>query len=519
MPEETPATLSLLKSEGTDTPAPLDRRALTVLVDISNQCNLRCRSLPWRGQTMNHPPRNTLPRERAAPSNNQFFRTPISALALMMLAAPTVQCAQENELPGADQVIDAGVQATEGKSDLRQLNLESFERVWSIVNDRYWDPEFGGLDWQAVADELRPRIMEASTLPAARAVLRDMVSRLQLSHFGIIPQEDPGDRKPPPTVGTSGGETGLDARVIGGKALVTTVDESSSADQLGVRPGWEIIRINDYDVVASLGKLDRELPDTPSKRVKMAAGMVIRVRSGVGESVAITFRNGDDEVVDLTIPFGEPRGRKARVGNFGYSRVRIDVQTLEDSIGYIAVNKFLDPVFVMTAFNAALESFMEADGLILDLRGNSGGKDFMAMAMMGWLAPKKWVAGRVRTRGNEIEMTVRPRSRVYEGPVAVLTDGLTGSSAEFVAAALQEVGRACIIGTRTKGEALPAEYTTLPNGDVFLYAVADFVTGAGKRLEGVGVAPDIEVSLTQASLLQGRDLVLEAALEWVRSPK
>ena len=98
------------------------------------------------------------------------------------------------------------------------------------------------------------------------------------------------------------------------------------------RPGWEIIRINDYDVVASLQKLDHQLPETPSKRVKMAAGMIIRVRSGVGESVAITFRNGDGELVDLPIPFGEPRGRSAKVGNFGHARVRIDVKTVGTSI-------------------------------------------------------------------------------------------------------------------------------------------------------------------------------------------
>ena len=203
------------------------------------------------------------------------------------------------------------------------------------------------------------------------------------------------------------------------------------------------------------------------------------------------------------------------VGNFGYARVRIDVKTLGDNTGYIAVNKFLDPLHVMKIFNEAMESFLDADGIILDLRGNGGGKDLMAMGMMRWLAPRKWVAGRLRTRGREIEMIVRPLSRTYDGPVVVLTDGLTGSSAEFVAAALQEIGRADVIGTRTKGEALPAEYTTLPNGDVFLYAVADFVTGAGKRLEGVGVTPDIEIALTRESLLDGRDIVLEAAVEWI----
>ena len=191
----------------------------------------------------------------------------------------------------------------ENTPDLRQLNIESFEKVFSIVHDHYWDPKFGGLDWQAVGDELRPQIMKASTLPEARAILHEMISRLKLSHFAIIPMDSQKDIKRPKNDGAPGGETGIDARVIEGKALVTSVAEGSSAERVGVRPGWAIIRVNDFDVVASLKKLDRELPDTPSKRVKMAGGMVVRVRSGVGESVAVTFRNGDGDLVNLTIPF------------------------------------------------------------------------------------------------------------------------------------------------------------------------------------------------------------------------
>ena len=401
--------------------------------------------------------------------------------------------------------------------DLRQLNIESFEKVFNIIQDHFWDPSYGGLDWQAVGDELRPQIMKASTLPEARAILRDMISRLNLSHFAIIPADNKNTAERSRNLGGPGGETGIDARVLDGKALVTSVAEGSMAERVGVKPGWEIIRIDDFDVVTSLKKLDSELPDTPSKRVKMAGEMVVRVRSGVGESVAITFRNGEGDLVSLTVPFGQPRGRRADVGNFGQAFVRIDVKSIGNHVGYIAVNKFLDPIHVMKSFNDAMVSFIEAKGIIIDLRGNSGGKDAMALAMMGWLAPNEWVAGRLRTRSNETQMTVRPRSRIYEGPVAVLTDGLTGSSAEFMAAALQEMKRGRVVGTRTKGEALPAEYSTLPNGDIFLYAVMDFVTGEGKRLEGIGVVPDVEVALTQKSLLEGRDLVLEAAVNWIDS--
>jgi|GEM_PF-509548 len=84
---------------------------------------------------------------------------------------------------------DAGALLDENALELRQLNRESFETVFNLVNDRFWDPTFGGVDWRAVGDELRPKIEDASTLPEARAILRDMISRLGLSHFAIIPAE------------------------------------------------------------------------------------------------------------------------------------------------------------------------------------------------------------------------------------------------------------------------------------------------------------------------------------------
>ncbi|MCP4047881.1 MAG: hypothetical protein GY732_18055 [Gammaproteobacteria bacterium] len=427
----------------------------------------------------------------------------IVALVVVAVYSRTV-VTNDDQVPGANTT-----------ADLRQLNIESFDVVFNIIQDRFWDPGFGGLDWQAVGDELRPQIMKTSTLPEARAILRDMISRLNLSHFAIMPAVDQNTAKRSGNLGGQGGVTGIDARVLDGKALVISVAEGSTAERVGVKTGWEIIRINDFDVVASLKKLDSELPDTPSKRVKMTGEMVVRARSGVGKSVAITFRNGEGDLVKLKIALGQPRGRIVDVGNFGQALVRIDVKSVGDHVGYIALNVFHDPVRILNEFNTAMESFLGAKGIIIDLRGNSGGIDAMALSMMGWLTPNEWVAGRIRTRSNETPMIVLPRPRVYEGPVAVLTDGLTGSSAEFVAVALQEKKRAHIVGTLTKGESLPAEYVTLPNGDVFLYAVMDFVTGEGKRLEGIGVAPDIEVALTRESLLEERDLVLEAAVNWI----
>jgi C-terminal processing protease CtpA/Prc len=80
---------------------------------------------------------------------------------------------------------------------------------------------------------------------------------------------------------------------------------------------------------------------------------------------------------------------------------------------------------------------------------------------------------------------------------------------------LQSLGRARVFGETSMGQALPALFDTLPNGDVFIHAWGDFVTGTGVRIEGRGVVPDEKVAHTRAALLAGRDAPLEAALAWI----
>jgi C-terminal processing protease CtpA/Prc len=64
------------------------------------------------------------------------------------------------------------------------------------------------------------------------------------------------------------------------------------------------------------------------------------------------------------------------------------------------------------------------------------------------------------------------------------------------------------------GQALPAVTRQLPNGDVLIHALGDFVTSTGKSLEGEGVNPDVTVLLSAGALAAGRDEPLEAALRW-----
>ncbi|MFQ5633223.1 MAG: hypothetical protein ACE5I1_31030 [bacterium] len=117
--------------------------------------------------------------------------------------------------------------------------MQAFEYVWTTVRDKHYDLQFNGVDWQAVHDELLPEMQSAKTVRQARSVLEEMLSRLGLSHFGIIPAELYENIDTPVGREFSDGETGMDVRVIDGKVLVTAVIKNSQAELAGIRTGWQ----------------------------------------------------------------------------------------------------------------------------------------------------------------------------------------------------------------------------------------------------------------------------------------
>src|SRR6202034_860264 len=111
-------------------------------------------------------------------------------------------------------------------SEQRQLSLQSFEYVWTAIRDKHWEAKPGGLDWQAIHDEFKPKIEAADSMDAVRAVMSQMLARLHQTHFGIVP----ADLYSNVDASHSGDVTaGIDIRVIGAQVLVTSVEPGSSA--------------------------------------------------------------------------------------------------------------------------------------------------------------------------------------------------------------------------------------------------------------------------------------------------
>ncbi len=401
-------------------------------------------------------------------------------------------------------------------AEQRKKNVESFDYIWKTVRDHYWDPKLGGVDWEAQKKRLRPQIEKAQTMEASRTIMRRLLNSMKVSHFGIIPSD--AYKKLDSDRPRGQQTTGMNVRIVDGQVLVTEIVKGSSADKQGVKTGWQIIKIGDTDIPKRYREISRELANHRHRRTILVDAVQGRLRGKQGESVDIVFLNGEDKQTQVTIPFDQPKGKPAQFGHIPNFHIWIETSKIKDNVGYIRFNAFMDPASLMPKFNQAMKDFREMDGIIIDVRGNGGGMGEMATAMMGWLLPEnKQQMGTVILRDTKLKMIVRPRAEPYRGKVVVLIDEMSISAAEFFASGMKDLKLGHLIGTRTAGAVLGSFIEKLPNGDGFQYARANYISkSTGKTLEGIGVPPHQEIQHRRDALLQGRDLQLESALDWIK---
>ena len=402
----------------------------------------------------------------------------------------------------------------------QEADVETFDRVWQIVNDTHFDTTFNGVDWPKVRDELRPRALAASTPDALRGVIRDMLARLGQSHFALVPSGGAADGETP---ADQSGWPGFDFRLDGSEAIVVAVDTDGPATGK-VEAGWAIASVGGRTVDQILGRFDRSNL-TALSRFEAWRTLTAYIRGPIGSQVEIAFDDGSGTPRRVMVRRDPEPGERVQIGHFPMLAVRTYSRTLTTAggrtVGLIRFNAWMTPVdgFVLRA----IDEFRTASGIVIDLRGNPGGLAAMVMGISGHFLPEPVLLGRMKTRDGELRLMANPRRvnasgkavEPYTGPLAILVDGLTGSASECFTGGMQSLGRARVFGTQTMGQALPALFDQLPNGDILVHAFGDFVTATGDRLEGRGVIPDVEVAISREALASGRDATLDKALEWV----
>jgi C-terminal processing protease CtpA/Prc len=199
-----------------------------------------------------------------------------------------------------------------------------------------------------------------------------------------------------------------------------------------------------------------------------------------------------------------------------------------DGIGYILISTWSrDNTKAFEQAYLALRAFSRFSGLIVDVRPNGGGAEPLAQEFAGCFVDKPVVyAKHVYRAVDAPDGFTQPRERVlqpnknrpqYRGKVAVLMGQANMSSCEAFLLMMKQVPRCKLIGARSYGSSGNPKPTDLGNGVTVLVPSWRAMTPQGKCFEGQGISPDIPVAATPSQLESG-DPVVQAALEWLRTP-
>jgi carboxyl-terminal processing protease len=396
------------------------------------------------------------------------------------------------------------------------VNLETFDKVWKTVASTHWDEDLINEKWEPAREKYRPQVESAGSTAMVRKIIQTMIDELELSHFGIIQGSafdviDSADGE-----GAGDATAGIEFRLIDESAIVTKVEEGSSAAEAGVKPGWELKRVGKFDSQELLEKFQAAARG-PVRRETLAGLTLSELASGIaGTSKTFQFLDGDDQVRDLELELRPAAGKMAVFGHLPPMRVQTIIRTLPDQIGYYWFNAFLDPIRLMPEFRTMIRDPNHRSGIIIDLRGNIGGLGAMTMGMASEFSDSQASMGVMTMKGAELKFLVNKNPDPVRCPVAVLIDECSISSAEIFSGGLQDLGRARVFGQRTAGLALPSVVIRLPNGDGFQYAMANYHSASGETLEMNGVTPDETILLNRELLLSDPDPVLSRAIQWVK---
>jgi carboxyl-terminal processing protease len=366
-------------------------------------------------------------------------------------------------------------QASEEPANALHDGIGTFEGVWQTVRDRFYDPHLNGLDWSSTRERYRADAAQATSDVRLAEVINGMLSELHASHTRYYTTDDPEYYQLAGIFAGALRRRGLDRAFPGGRisypgigilshqgalggSIITGVIEGMPAEKAGLLRGDEIISAD----------------GAPFEPVRS-------FRDKVGKQVILTLRRaGAPQQLPVTPVEIEPNkmfleGMRASARIFQANGRRIGYVHVWNYAGY--------------AYQEALERLLsegvlkDADALIWDLRDGWGGAVPEYLDLFNLRAPTMQVTDRSGDHGFE--------NVKWRKPVAMLVNGGTRSGKEVLAYGFKKYRIGEVIGTQTEGAVLAATAFLIGRG-LLLLAVED-VQVDGVRLEGVGVAPTIEV--------------------------
>ena len=255
-------------------------------------------------------------------------------------------------------------------------------------------------------------------------------------------------------------------------------------------------------------KVVSPIDDTPAARAGIKAGDLITMLDGQTVQ-GLTLNEAVDKMrgppgsnIKLTI---KREGVNTPV-EVAMQREVIKIQVvrshMEGDVGYIrltAFNEQTDPGLRRALADLKQKAGGTLRGLVLDLRNNPGGLLDQAVAVSDdFLEQGEIVSTRARHPEESQRWNAKPGDIASGLPVVVLINGGSASASEIVAGALQDQRRAVILGTRSFGKGSVQTVMPLPGNGAMRLTTARYYTPSGRSIQGLGIAPDIEVAASRS---------------------
>ncbi len=323
--------------------------------------------------------------------------------------------------------------------------LGQLARVLVIVENEYVDP----VD--------RERLLQGA--------IKGMVAELD-PHSAYMPPDDNEVFKGE-TDGHFGG-VGLEVEAKDGAVIVVAPIEGGPSERAGVQSGDRIVAIDGEPTAGQrLDALVKKMRGAPGTRVRVDV-------ERDGRTGARTFDLVREEIKVSSVT------HERMVDDVLYLRLKqFQATTHEELLRAIAAAKARGPV----------------RGALLDLRGNPGGLVDQATAVADEILAEGGVYATTR-RGQKVEeVRATPGGALVDVPIVVLVNEYSASASELVAGALQDAGRALVVGTPTFGKGSVQSIIELPLGAGMRLTTMRYVTPKGRMIQAKGIEPDVSVPM------------------------
>ena len=260
----------------------------------------------------------------------------------------------------------------------------------------------------------------------------------------------------------------------------------------------------------------RTLPDNPARRAGILAGDILYKVDGEevytlsSEEIAKKVRGDQGTEVSVTVV------RDGREKSFTMEREKINnVSAYVDYDGHTAI-------VTLTRFDndtgEKVQEFAKEFGnkgikkVILDLRGNGGGYVAAADDLLSlWIDGDTYLVQKSKHFGDSVSKTTSGKAILKDMKTVVLVNGSTASASEIVAGALQDYGKATVVGEKTYGKGVVQQMFNLSNGTTLKVTTAEWHTPKDRSINLDGIHPDVEVARSYEEINMMKDLQMDKA--------